>query len=190
MPSMLRQGAVIHNRFNGETFIFSGPLEDPQVARFDVTLEQGGTGGGNAFLHVHPRADERFAVRSGRLMVMLDGKEHHLEAGEDILVPRGRPHFFANASGGTTEMTVELRPAQQHVRFFANFASLAQNRPGWFSPTGMPHLLLMALVLHRYPDHLYGARLPVRLQKLLFAVLAPLARLRGYALEVEPRPRA
>ena len=189
MPSTLQQGAVIRNRFNGETFTFSGPLDDRQVARFDVTLEKGGTGGANAFVHIHPVADERFTVRSGRLKVVLDGKECFLGAGEDIVVPRGRPHFFANANEGTTEMTVELRPAQQHVRFFANFASLAQNRPEWFSHTGVAHLLLMALVLRRYPNHLYGARLPVLVQKLLFAALAPVARLRGYALEIEPKSR-
>jgi mannose-6-phosphate isomerase-like protein (cupin superfamily) len=187
MPFPLQQGAVIHNRFNRETFTFWATPDDPQVARFDVALERGGTGGGNAFLHVHPKSDERFAVRSGRLKLMLDGKERLLEAGEDFVVPRRRPHFFANANDGTTEITVELRPAQQHVRFFANFAALTQNRPEWFSDTGMAHLLLMALVLHRYPDHLYGARLPVLVQKLVFAALAPLARLRGYTLEVEPR---
>ena len=42
MPSTLEQGAVIRNRFNRETFTFSGPLDDRQVARFDVTLETGG----------------------------------------------------------------------------------------------------------------------------------------------------
>lgn len=186
MPSTLHLGAVIRNPFNGETFTFSGPPDDPQVARFEVRLEKGGTGGSNAFPHVHPAADERFAVTSGRLQVVLDGREHLLEAGEDIIVPRGRPHFFANASEGTTQMIVEFRPPQQHVRFFANFSSLTQNRPQWFSGQGAPHLLLMALVLRRYPDHLYGARLPILVQKLLFAALAPIARLKGYALEIEP----
>ena len=84
-------------------------------------------------------------------------------------------------------MTVELRPAQQHVRFFANLASLARDRPEWFSDSGVPHLLLIALVLHRYRDHLYGARLPVLVPKLLFAALAPVARLSGYALAIEPK---
>jgi mannose-6-phosphate isomerase-like protein (cupin superfamily) len=189
MPVSLRQGAVLRNPFNRETFIFSGPADDPEVARFEVTLEAGGSGGGNAFPHVHPLADERFAVRTGRLKVVVDGKECFVDRGHDILVPRGRPHFFANAHQGSTEMTVELRPAQQHVRFFANFASLTQNRAEWFSKTGVAHLLLMALVLHRYPNHLYGARLPIFLQKLLFAMLAPVAKLKGYKLEIEPAQR-
>jgi mannose-6-phosphate isomerase-like protein (cupin superfamily) len=100
MSSTFQQGTAIHNPFNRETFTFSGSDEDAQVARFGVTLEKGGTGGGNAFVHIHPQADERFAVRSGRLKVMLDGKEHFLGSGQDIVVPRGRPHSFANVSEG------------------------------------------------------------------------------------------
>jgi hypothetical protein len=43
-------------------------------------------------------------------------------------------------------------------------------------------------VLNAYRDHLYLAGVPLFLQKLLFAVLAPIARLRGYRMEIEPAP--
>jgi hypothetical protein len=86
-----------------------------------------------------------------------------------------------------TEMTVELRPAQQHVRFFANMASLARDRPEWFSDQGVPDFLLAALMLHSYRDHLYGVLLPQPLPKVLFAAVAPLARWKGYALDIQPR---
>jgi hypothetical protein len=46
--------------------------------------------------------------------------------------------------------------------------------------------LLTALVLHRYRGHLYLASHPVWLQKLVFGMLAPLARLLGYGLVIEP----
>ena len=187
MPSTLQQGAIFRNPFSRETFTFSASLDDPQVARFDITLELGGAGGANAIEHFHPKADERFAVKSGRLKVVLDGEEHFIGPGEDVVVPRGRTHFFANAYDGTTEMTVELRPAQQHVRFFANLACLAQNHPEWFSDQGVPHFLLAALMLHSFRDHLYGVRLPQPLPKLLFAVFAPVARMKGYTLEIEPK---
>lgn len=70
---MIEQGAVLRNAFNQETFIFSGPVDDPSVAKFDVLLARGGSGGGNALVHVHPGADEHFTVRSGRLKVVIDG---------------------------------------------------------------------------------------------------------------------
>jgi mannose-6-phosphate isomerase-like protein (cupin superfamily) len=187
MPSTLELGAVIRNPFSRETFTFSGSADDPEVARFDIALEPGGTGGANALVHFHPKADERFAVRSGRLKVVLDDKEHFIGPGEDIVVPRGRPHFFANGYERTTETTVELRPAQQHVRFFANMASLARDHAEWFSDQGFPHFLLAALMLHSYRDHLYGVVLPQPLPKLLFAGLAPVARVNGYALAIEPK---
>jgi len=41
-------------------------------------------------------------------------------------------------------------------------------------------------VLHTYRDHLYLAKLPILVQKILFAVVAPLARLRGYRMMIEP----
>ena len=58
----IEQGLTLNNAFNNETFIFSGPVDDPTVARFDVRLEQGGSGGGNALVHVYPGADEHFTV--------------------------------------------------------------------------------------------------------------------------------
>lgn len=182
----IEQGLTLNNAFNNETFIFSGPVDDPTVARFDVRLEQGGSGGGNALVHVHPGADEHFTVRRGRIKVVVSGKEQVIGPGECAVVPRGKPHFFANVGEGPAELTIEFTPAQQHLRFFANFASIAAKRTHWFSERGDPRFLLIALILHTYRNHLYLAGPPVLLQKVLFAVLAPLARLKGYRLEIEP----
>jgi quercetin dioxygenase-like cupin family protein len=184
---MIKQGTVLRNRFNNEAFIFSGPLDDPQLACFEGILEPGGSNGGNGLVHLHPCADERFIVKSGKLRVVVHGKPYLLQAGESMVVPRGTPHCFFNASEGRTEFITEFRPAQHHLRFFANFGLLAQERTNWFSPKGDPHLLLVALVLNAYRDHLYFAGIPVLLQKLIFAALAPLARLKGYRLRIGPR---
>jgi quercetin dioxygenase-like cupin family protein len=186
MSVAIARGMRLRNAFNRETFVFSGPIDDPAVARFDVVLEQGGTGGGNALLHIHPHAEERFSVRSGRIKVVVEGEEHVIGPGETFVVPRGKPHFFANAGNSDVEITIEFAPAQQHLRFFANFANAAANQTQWFSKKGDPHFLLIALVLNTYPDHLYLAGPPVFLQKLIFALLAPLSRLRGYRVEIEP----
>jgi mannose-6-phosphate isomerase-like protein (cupin superfamily) len=186
VSTVIERGARLCNAFNNETFVFSGPVDDPDVARFDVILEQGGSGGGNALVHIHPGADEHFLVKSGRIKVVVDGQERILGTGEGTVVPRGTPHFFLNADRGITEVVIEFTPAQQHLRFFANFARLAANRTDWFSNNGDPHFLLIALTLHTYRDHFYLAGPPIFLQKLMFSALAPLARLRGYRLEIEP----
>ena len=183
---MIKNLMVRRNAFNGETFIFSEAGMDCDVARFDVVLERGGSGGGNALAHVHPKADERFIVHSGRLKVVIGGKGHIVEAGEGTVVPCGAAHYFVNANDGPTEMTVEFRPAQNFIRFFANFATLAEQHTKWFSSKGDPHLLLIALTFHTYRDHIYLAGVPIWAQRLLFAALAPLARWRGYQVVVGP----
>lgn len=176
---------VLRNAFNNETFIFTA-TDDPDVARFDVVLGKGGSGGGNALVHVHPLAEERFVVASGRIKVVIEGREHVVGPGDDAVVPKGKPHYFVNAWDGDTTFTVEFRPAQQHLQFFANFARLATEHPEWFSAKGDPDFLLIAASLHTFKDHIYLARPPVFVQKLLFALLAPVARLAGYATEVKP----
>lgn len=186
MLTEIKRGTKLRNAFNKETFVFSGPVDDPAVARFEVILEEGGSGGGNALVHVHPSADEHFAVKSGRVRIVIEGREQLVESGGRAMVPRGKPHFFANAGDRTAELEIEFRPAQQQLRFFANFATLAAHRTEWFSAKGDPNFLMIALALHVYRDHLYLAGPPIWLQKLIFALLAPLARLRGYRMAIEP----
>ncbi|MBR0839368.1 cupin domain-containing protein [Bradyrhizobium liaoningense] len=188
MMTVIARGTRLRNSFNKETFVFSGPLDDPHIARFGVILEKGGSGGGNALVHVHPGADEHFAVKSGRIQFVVDGREQVVDAGGTAIVPRGRPHYFANVGDGNAELEVSFVPAQQHLRFFANFATLTVRQPTWFSSAGDPNFLLIALVLHAYRDHLYLAGVPVWLQKLMFAALAPVARLVGYRLAIPPLP--
>jgi mannose-6-phosphate isomerase-like protein (cupin superfamily) len=62
-----------------QAFIFTG-TDDPNVASFDVVLGKGGSGGGNALVHVHPLAEERFLVTSGRIKVVFDGRPQRASA--------------------------------------------------------------------------------------------------------------
>ena len=178
-------GLTLVNAFNHETFVFTTP-ESAEIAEFEVHLGPGGSGGGNAMAHTHPKTDETFTVRSGLLNVAIDGRMHELRPGETITVPHGKPHFFRNASEGDTAVIIRFTPAQHQLRFFLNFATIAQNHPEWFGPKGDPSFLLMALTLHTFKDHFYVAGPPVWVQKILFATLAPIARLRGYKAVVKP----
>ena len=100
---MIDGETVIENAFNEETFVFSGAPDDSGHPSFDVVLGKSGTGGGNALVRVHTLADETFVVSSGRLTVIMAGKEHFVGAGETITVSRGTPHYFANASNEATK---------------------------------------------------------------------------------------
>jgi hypothetical protein len=136
---------------------------------------------------VHPLAEETFTVHQGALKVVIEGREHVAGPGQSVTVPRGARHFFANAHDGETRATVEFQPAQDFIRFFANFATTTERHPQWYSKQGDPKPLLVAVTLDVYRDHFYVAKLPIRLQKWLFALLAPLARRLGYHVLIEPK---
>src|SRR3954469_23175508 len=123
----------VTNPFNKETFIFPDPSPMGAEGVFDVILAEGGTGGGNALAHLHPLADETFAVREGRLKVIMGDREHIVGPGEVFTVPRGVAHSFANAGPGEMRATLSFLPVQQHLNFFRNFALLTRHQPHWFS---------------------------------------------------------
>jgi quercetin dioxygenase-like cupin family protein len=183
----VQQGERIRNAFNGETFIFTHVSEDADVVQFNVYLEAGGMLTGTGRQHVHPGADEEFTVISGKLAVVLNGSGHTLEPGQRLNVPRGTPHYFRNGHQGETLLTVRFTPGQQFLRFFLNMSLGTANRPEWYDARGEPPLLLRALALHAYAGHGYAAGIPIWFQKALFAVLSPVARLKGYRLLVPPR---
>lgn len=185
--ALVPAGTRILNAYNKETFVFTHPYEDGAMSQMDVVLGRGGSGGGNAIPHIHPQTDEIFTVNSGRVMVMIDGREHYASEGQSITVPKGASHFFRNASSGETHLTVTFVNAQQHLRFFINLARWTAEQPTYFKPDGSVKLLPIALCLHNFRDHLYISALPVAVQKLLFAILAPIARLAGYRLAISPR---
>jgi mannose-6-phosphate isomerase-like protein (cupin superfamily) len=177
---------ILSNAFNGETFIFSNKPDEAGIARFDVVLEPGGSGGGDALVHVHPVGSETFKVRTGYLAIVMNGQEQMVGAGQSVTVPPGTPHSFKNGGDTPLKFTAEFSPAQHQRHFYMNFGRLAQYRSEWFSAKGEPNLLLIALTFNTYRDHLYLAGIPIVLQKILFALLAPVARIRGYRLEVLP----
>ena len=51
---LIAPGTRLVNAFNKETFIFHDPREGLPSAEFQVLLEAGGSGGGNAVAHIHP----------------------------------------------------------------------------------------------------------------------------------------
>src|SRR5215207_6559412 len=141
-PADYRPGTTFVNPFNKETFIFMQP-ESTNIAEFEVRLGPGGSGGGNALRHVHPKADEEFTVKTGRLNVSIDGVMHSLEPGEIIMIPRGKAHFFSTHirvtrrlwSGSSRRRTTFAsssisRWQRKHIRSGSDLAG-SQSCSGW-----------------------------------------------------------
>jgi len=68
--------------------------DDPNVASLDVVLGKGGSGGGNALVHVHPLTEQRFLITSGRIKVVFDGRPQRASA-HSRLWPAPSRHFAA-----------------------------------------------------------------------------------------------
>lgn len=57
-------------------------------------------------LHVHRDATESFYVLEGSYVMVIDDREVLCEAGSCIIVPRGTPHTFRNATAGSRKLNL------------------------------------------------------------------------------------
>lgn len=129
------------------------------------------------FVHLHPEQDERFEVTAGELSVEVDGELQVARAGEAIDVPRGSVHRMWNSGSTTTRARWQVRPALETESFFRRVHELrAAGRSG---PGGMPTPLGGALIMREFRREV-RAPLPLGLDRPAFALLAAVARLRGY----------
>jgi quercetin dioxygenase-like cupin family protein len=126
--------------------------------------------------HVHPRQEERFETVSGVLRGRVGGEERTLRAGESMVVSPGTPHTWWIDGEEDARVLVEFRPALNTEAFFETMYGLA--RDGKLDENGIPPLLQTAIICRAYENYL--PRPPVALQKVLFAVLAPVGELMGY----------
>jgi quercetin dioxygenase-like cupin family protein len=154
----------------------SGEDTGGQLLELDASWEPGG---GPAPPHYHPKQDEHFEVLSGKVRCTLDGEKRTLEAGETVDIPAGTVHEFGGHRDFTGRVKWETRPAMRTEEMFATLFGLAED--GKVSEkTGAPGLLQVAVLMDEYNDHLRLAKPAWGVQRLLFGLLAPIGRLRGY----------
>lgn len=134
-------------------------------------------GGAVAGEHVHPAMTEAFTVVEGRLGVRLDGRESVAEPGRRIVVPPGVAHDWWNAGDEPAWVVVETRPGERFEEMIRHLFTLAQE--GRTDASGRPHLLEAALLAREFDDVLRFTSPPRAVQRAVFGLLAPIARLRG-----------
>ena len=127
-------------------------------------------------VHRHLHQSERFEVLDGELALVVDGRESVLRAGESAVVAAGSTHTWRNAGTGTARFVNEFRPAGAAESFFETFCGLATE--GRCDARGQPPLLQVAASFPLWGMVVAGP--PVAAQRLLMALLRPLARARGY----------
>ncbi len=128
--------------------------------------------------HYHPVQEERFEVLEGTVRVMLDDKQRDLQVGEVLVVAPKQRHEMWNAGDSWARVNWQVRPALKTQQFFETVFGLASD--GKVNGNGVPNLLQIAVMLREY-DAVYRLPSPPRVvQRIIFGLLAPLARLLGY----------
>lgn len=87
---------IISNPVTGERVTFLETSSDTGGARTVGVLEVARDGGVPG--HSHDEHDEAIEVLEGEIVVVVDGKESLLRAGEQIVIPRGKVHSWRNPS--------------------------------------------------------------------------------------------
>jgi mannose-6-phosphate isomerase-like protein (cupin superfamily) len=128
--------------------------------------------------HLHPTQREIFSVEEGELTVLRDGERSILRAGERAEVPPGVWHDWWNEGDVDAIVRVEITPGERFVHMIETLFGLG--REGHVNKRGMPHPLQLALLATEFSDVLVLRKPPVAVQGLLFGMLAPIARRRGY----------
>ena len=128
--------------------------------------------------HRHPSVVERFTVLEGELTVKRDGQTSTLRAGETSVAEAGLWHDWWNASDLDARVRVEVTPGERFAHMIETLFGLA--RLGHTNAKGMPHPLQLAPFAQEFSDVIVFRSPPPAVQRVIFGVLAPIARSRGY----------
>ena len=165
---MAFRGQVLDNPISGERFIFQQTAEDTagELLAFDLVVDPNGRVPGG---HVHPVQQETFQVMSGRMKFRKGLRTVIAEPGEEIVVPPGAFHRFANAGDEPAVVRVRVEPALRMEQLYETVVALANE--GRTLRSGMPKPLDLAVFMREFEQEV---RAPVT-PGLVRAVMLPLA---------------
>ena len=177
MDTTIRQ---IENQFSKEriTFLQTGAETNGELFAFEVQVP---TDMISPPAHLHVAEEEHLEVLEGEMTVQTDERQHVLRPGESHVLKPGVAHTWQNSGPGLLRFRGEFRPAGTAQTFFETYCGLAAE--GRSDEKGQPPLLQVAASLPLWGMYLAGP--PILAQRLLMAVLRPLAWIRGYRSRYE-----
>ncbi len=128
--------------------------------------------------HYHPYQSEEFTILSGVLTVRMYGKTKSYKSGDRFLVPTNEIHSMWNESDKPTLVNWKVTPALNSEQLFETTVGLAND--GKTNSEGSPSLLQLAVTLPYFAHVFRTVRPPYSLQRMIFALLTPIARAKGY----------
>jgi mannose-6-phosphate isomerase-like protein (cupin superfamily) len=118
-------------------------------------------------LHIHPTAEESYAVVSGALDVCVGGRWRSLGAGESATVPAGTPHTLRNESGAEVRLVNVHRPALDFERFFRRLRDLACSCGVALPPKGLRSAILVSMLFTEHPREVISVKPSRRVMRAL-----------------------
>jgi quercetin dioxygenase-like cupin family protein len=173
----IRAGEVLENPVTGERGIVrvAPCASNGYLLVADLYVRPGGAVVGE---HVHPALVETFTVVRGRVGLRVDGRESVAGPGERSHVPAGVAHDWWNAEDSEAYVLVEVQPGGRFVQMIRQFFGLA--RDGKTDSHGRPGLLDGVALGREFADTMRFTVPPPWVQRVLFAILGPVARLTGH----------
>ena len=168
----MRVGEVYENPVTGERMEVLEAAQERLVLDFRVA-----PGGAVPIEHVHPAMTEAFTVHEGELTFRVRGRVRTAGPGDGETVPAGVPHAWWNAGEREARLTLEVSPPGRFGLVIGTMFQLA--RDGETDASGRPSPLQLALLAREVRDVVHVARPPLPVQRVAFALLAPVARMRG-----------
>ena len=170
-------GESLENPCTGERgVLIKAPWEgSDRSLEADLFVQPGGAVVGE---HIHRNFDERFTVRAGQIGFRLNGVESVAGPGEVVEIPQGHWHDWWNAGEEEGVARVWVSDGTRFLQMIETLFGLA--RDGHTNSKGLPDPLQLAMFATEYRDVLVLRRPPAAIQSLLFGLLRPIARARGY----------
>lgn len=141
-------------------------------------------------LHLHPVQDEHFEVLKGSVWTRVGGVERTYAAGEAFDIPAGTPHAMRPADGDGAEVIWQVRPALASEAFFRTLWGIDEGEAGRAkrvskgdSTGGRRSLLRTVAIARAYAPEFRLVMPSFGVQRILFAVLGPIANALGYGVE-------
>lgn len=182
-------GTVFYNPVTQErtVVLVSGAESGGELVRADLWVPPGAR---VAAPHIHPYQTETFRVQEGRLGVRYGSDTSVVGVGASVEVPPGMVHDWWTHGDEPARVLVEVVPARRFEELALTLWGLAA--AGRTNARGRPGPLQLTLLAHEFRDDIRFTSPPERVQRLMYALLGPLARrlgLRGVYPELEARVR-
>ena len=173
---MPTKGQKLVDNFTGDTIEFVETSSDTNGERvtLKVTLKSKGQ---TVDDHIHLLQEETFKMLSGKMTYFLGGKQYHLNAGEEVVLPKNKAHNHYNTNNEPAEYIQVIEPGIDVDLFLENLFGMIND--GKVKDGKLP--FLQAMVTGKYlesPSRL--ASIPSGLQNFLINTIGPIARLFGY----------